>query len=155
MSHFVELWGGAADSLPHPIQRSLVCFESLYFFQNIKSLVSLDLTANPGGLCVYFTGLCPCKQTPLVFQLVRPRTWFVFSPFIFVSITATCCREEMKRSLEVYFYESVNLFLNLLNYLLCLPFFNDRWIRLWLVLFPKVTLGMKGINYMQSKCSWC
>lgn len=54
--------------------------------------------------------------------------------------TAGWCREEMKRSLEVCLYECVNLFLNLLNYLLCLPFFNDRWICLWLVLFPKVAL---------------
>lgn len=63
-----------------------VCFESLYFFQNIKGLVSLDLTANPGGPCVPFTGLCPGKQAPLVFKLVRPGTCSAFSPFIFASL---------------------------------------------------------------------
>lgn len=49
-------------------------------------LVSLDLTANPGGVCVHFAGLCPSKQTPLFLKPVRPSTCSVFSPIGFVSL---------------------------------------------------------------------
>lgn len=140
---FTELWGGTADSLPHPVKRAWSALKACIFFQNIKGLVPLGPTANPGAFVCIPQGSVPANRLLWFASESSPGLVLCSLPLYLYhcSITAGCCREEMKRSLEVCFYECVNLFLNLLNYLLCLPFFNDRWIYLWLVLFPKVALG--------------
>lgn len=144
ISLFTELWGGTAGSLPHPVKRAWSALKACIFFHNIKGLIPLGPTANPGAFVLFHRALS-LQTDSFGFQVSQAQDLFcVLSLYICITVllhTAGCCREEMKRSLEVCFYECVNLFLNLLNYLLCLPFFINRWICLWLVLFPKVALG--------------
>lgn len=107
-------------------------------------------------LCVYCTGLCPCKQAPLVFKLDRPSSRSVLSPFICVSLfyySKVLQREDEKKLGSLLLQKHEFIFKSLKLFTLY-AFFNGRWICLWLVLFPKVALGMKGINYKPSKCSW-
>lgn len=107
-------------------QRSFPTFPFKGACQKTKGLISLT-SPNPGGLCVYFRGLQLSPVLLLDPSLDELPTLFCSFPLVVLlyhySITAKCCREEVKRSLKARFHESVNLFLNLLSYLLWLAGF--------------------------------
>lgn len=144
ISPFTELWGGTAGSLPHSIKRAWSALKACIFPRISRVWFLWTQLQIQEPLCVFHRALS-LQTDSFGFQASQAQDLFcVLSLYVCITVllhTAGCCRDEMKRSLAVCFYECVNLFLNLLNYLLCLPFFNDRWICLWLILFPKVPLG--------------
>lgn len=66
---------------PTPFRRVLPALKACIFLE-YQGFHFCGCVCKSRMLCVYFIGLRPCKQAPLVFKLDRPSSCSVLSPFI-------------------------------------------------------------------------
>lgn len=112
---------------PTPFRRVLLALKACVFLE-YQGFHFCGCVCKSRMLCVYFIGLRPCKQAPLVFKLVRPSSCSVLSPFICVSLfyySKVLQREDEKKLGSLLLRKHEFIFKSLELFTLY-AFFNDR-----------------------------